>query len=218
MDTHTDIPQATRRTKDQLVDNWCWQFASEQDRAYHDTEWGTPVHDDTHMFEHLSLECLQCGLSWDYVLQRRDLFRACFHDFDIDAVAAMPDDEIDRLTDIPNILRNHSKLVAIRKNARAAQQIRAEFGSFSAYFWQWSGNKTICYMGHQKGSIPASNGLSARIAKDLKRRGFSFVGPVNVYAHLQACGIVCDHNERCPQYAFIVKNFPTIRKRRDDEK
>lgn len=208
----------TRQTTTHTADDWCWKYASDQDRAYHQTEWGVPVHDDTRMFEHLCLEGLQCGLSWNYVLVRRDLFRACFHGFDIDAVAAMDGAEVEALLEVPGILRNRAKLHAIVNNARAAQRVREEFGSFSAYFWQWSGGKTIFYMGHQQGNIPASNGLSARIAADLKRRGFKYVGPVNVYAHLQSCGIVCDHNEACPRYAHIRDNFPSVRKRRDAER
>ena len=200
------------------TDVWCWQYAGEEDRAYHFEEWGVPVHDDTQMFEHLCLEGLQCGLSWNYVLLRRELYRKCFHGFDIDAVAAMDDAEVEGLLEVPGILRNRAKLHAIVNNARAAQRVRAEFGGFSDYFWQWSGGKTILYMGHQKGNIPASNGLSARIAANLKKRGFKYVGPVNVYAHLQSCGIVCDHNEGCPRYAFICENYPTVRKRRDAEK
>jgi DNA-3-methyladenine glycosylase I len=200
------------------ADVWCWQYASEEDRAYHFAEWGVPVHDDTQMFEHLCLEGLQCGLSWNYVLLRRDLYRQCFHGFDIDAVAAMGDAEVEALLEVPGVLRNRAKLHAIVNNARAAQRVRAEFGTFCDYFWGWSGGKTILYMGHQKGGIPASNGLSTRMAADLKKRGFKYVGPVNIYAHLQSCGIVCDHNEACPRYAYVCENYPTVRKRRDNEK
>lgn len=210
--------EETRKSKDLLVDNWCWQFASETDRAYHNNEWGVPTHDERHMFEHLCLECLQCGLSWNYVLERRELFRKHFHNFDIDAVAAMTDAELQGILDVPNMLRNVPKLRALVGNAQAAQRLREECGGLAAYFWNWTDNKTILYMGHQKGGIPASNGLSAKIAADLKRRGFKYVGPVNIYAHLQACGIVCDHNERCPRYNFVLENYPTVRKRRDHER
>lgn len=196
----------------------CWPYAGEAGRVYHDTEWGVPTHDDTHMFEHLCLECLQCGLSWNYVLTRRDLFREQFHGFDIDAVAAMKERELQKILKVPNILRNLPKLRAIVNNARCAQQLRSEFGGLAAYFWHWTDGKTILYMGHQKGAIPVSNGLSARIAADLKRRGFKYVGPVNIYAHLQACGIVCDHRQGCPRFAYVTENFPCVRKRRDAEK
>lgn len=206
-----------RTAKADLADSWCWSFACDEDRRYHDTEWGVPVHDDRQMFEHLCLECLQCGLSWSYVLTRRDVFRQVFHDFEIDAVAAMGEDELAAAMEVPRLLHSPRKLRALVRNAQAAQRVRDEFGSFCAYFWSWTGGRTYLYQGHQKGSIPARNGLSARVAADLKRRGFSYVGPTNVYAHLQACGIVCDHNERCPRYAFVTERFPCVRKRRDDE-
>ena len=185
--------QAGRTSKAELIDNWCWAFASDEDRRYHDTEWGVPVHDDTRMFEHLSLECLQCGLSWNTILLKRPVIRTCFSDFDIDAVAAMGEDDVERILATPGMLRSRAKVRAIIGNARAAQRVRDGFGgSFAAYFWSWTDGATILYEGHDEGGIPARNGLSARIAADLKRRGFSFVGPVNVYAHLQACGLVCD--------------------------
>ena len=188
----------------------CWRYAGEEDKRYHDTEWGVPVHDDTRMFEHLCLECLQCGLSWSYVLTRRDLYRRCFRGFDIDAVAAMEEAELQRILDEPGMLRNAAKLRAIVGNARAARRVQEEFGSLSAYFWRWSGGATLVYEAHGKGEVPASNDLSKRIAADLKRRGFKYVGPVNIYAHLQSCGIICDHRVGCPRYAFIVGRYPTV--------
>ena len=208
----------TRKSKDDLVDGWCWRFASPEDKVYHDTEWGIPVHDDTRMFEHLCLECLQCGLSWNYVLQRRELFRQVFHGFDIDAVAAMGDKQIQQAIEVPGMLRSPRKLAAIVNNAHCVQQLQEEFGSFSAYFWQWTHGETIFYKGHEKGGIPAQNGLSKRIATDLKKRGFKYVGPVNIYAHLQACGIICDHNKNCPRYAYVQQNYPFRYAKRQGEK
>lgn len=206
-----------RTSKEELVDGWCWRFASAEDKVYHDTEWGVPVRDDRHMFEHLCLECLQCGLSWNYVLQRRELFRQAFHSFDIDAVAAMDDKEINSVLEIPGILRSPRKLSAIVNNARCAQRLCDEFGSLSSYFWAWTDNKTVFYEGHEKGGIPTQNGLSKRIAADLKKRGFKYVGSVNIYAHLQACGIVCDHNENCPRYQYVLQNFPYQQLLREEE-
>lgn len=191
----------------------CWPYANEKDRRYHDKEWGVPSRSDKHMFEHLCLECLQCGLSWDYVLQRRDLFRKCFHNFNIAKVAAMNEAELQHIMEVPNVLRNLPKLRAIVNNAQRALELQKEFGSLCDYFWHWTDGQTILYMGHQRGKIPASNGLSATIAKDLKKRGFKYVGPVNIYAHLQACGIVCDHREGCPRYTYITENYPCVRKR-----
>ena len=160
-----------------LADVWCWQFASPEDERYHFEEWGVPVHDDSHMFEHLSLECLQCELSWNYVLQRRDLFREASHGFGIDLVAAMDEAEVLSLLKRPRMLRNKAKLFAIVGNARASQAPRDEYGGISAFFWNWTDGKTILHQGHQRGGIPASIDLSARIARDLKRRGFRCVGP-----------------------------------------
>ena len=196
----------------------CWPYSNDVDRRYHDTEWGVPVHDDRRMFEHLGLECLQCGLSWNYVLMRRELFREAFRGFNVDAVAEMGEAEVDRVLEVPGILRNRPKMLAIVNNARRVQEIQAEFGSLSDYFWSWTGGVTYLYMGHQKGRVPASNALSERIAKDLKRRGLRYVGPVNIYAHLQSCGIVNDHNERCPRYAQLVEQHPCVRKRCEGEK
>ncbi|RVU97526.1 DNA-3-methyladenine glycosylase I [Coriobacteriales bacterium OH1046] len=206
-----------RRGKAELIDNWCWRFASEEDRLYHDGEWGMPVHDDRQMFEHLSLECLQCGLSWNTILLKRLVIRTCFADFDIDAVAAMDERDVARILAVPGMLRSPRKTRAIIGNAAAAQRLRREFGSLCAYFWSWTDGKTILYQGHEKGRLPTRNGLSERIAHDLKARGFSYVGPVNIYAHLQACGIVCDHAERCPRYAYVTETFPCVRRRRDHE-
>ena len=196
----------------------CWRFAGDEDRRYHDEEWGVPCHDDVRMFEHLSMECLQCGLSWNTILLKRDVLRACFAGFDIDAVAAFDEGDVERILATPGMLRSRAKVRAILGNARAAQRVRAEFGSFSAYFWSWTDGATVLYEGHELGEVPAANGLSARIAADLKRRGFSFVGPVNVYAHLQSCGIVCDHRAGCPRHAFVTGNFPCVRLPRDHER
>lgn len=196
----------------------CWRYVNETDRCYHDEEWGVPVHNDRQMFEHLCLECLQCGLSWNYVLMRRDLFRSCFFNFDIDAVAAMDEADIEPMLERPNMLRNRAKLRAIIRNARAAQALREEFAGLAAYFWGWSEGKVILYEGHETGDVPASNALSERIARDLKRRGFSYVGPVNVYAHLQACGIVCDHRAGCPRRDAIIEENTCVCLPRDGER
>ena len=211
------MAEDARTAKNDLADNWCWRYASDEDRAYHFGEWGVPCHDDVRMFEHFSMECLQCGLSWNTILLKRTVLRECFAGFDIDAVAALREDDVERILATPGMLRSAPKVRAIIGNARAAQGIREKFGSFSAYFWSWTDGKTILYEGHDLGGIPARNGLSTRIAADLKNRGFKFVGPINVYAHLQSCGIVCDHNARCPRYAFVTENFPCMRLPRDNE-
>ena len=185
---------------------------------YHDTEWGVPVHDDRHMFEHLSMECLQCGLNWNMMLVKRDIFRQCFDHFDHDKIAAYDDSDIERIMNTEGMIRSPRKIKAIINNARCYRKVREEFGSFCDYLWSFSDGKTIIYQGHNGiGTIPVSNGLSNRISKDLKKRGFKYVGPVTIYSHLQACGIINDHDKDCPCYQKINNAHPTVRKRRNLE-
>ena len=115
------------------------------------------------------------------------------------------------------MIRSERKVRAVINNARCFQQVRAEFGSFCDYLWAYTEGKTILYQGHGIGAIPVSNGLSKRIAKDLKKRGFTFVGPITVYSHLQACGMINDHDRDCFCYRRIISEYPTVRKRRDNE-
>ena len=197
--------------------NCAWANTNEANRIYHDTEWGVPVHDDRQMFEHLSMECLQCGLSWDLMLKKREVFRHCFADFDFDTIAAYDDADVERILNTPGMIRSPRKVQAVINNARCYQQVREEFGSFCDYIWAFAGGKTILYQGHAKGAMPVSNGLSARMSKDLKKRGFKYVGPITVYSHLQACGIINDHDQDCPCYQRIVAAYPTVTKRRDHE-
>ena len=194
-----------------------WANTTPENRLYHDTEWGNPVHDDRQMFEHLTLECLQCGLSWGLMLKKREIFRACFENFDFDRIAAYGEGDIARILQTEGMLRSERKVRAVVQNARCYQQVRAEFGSFCAYLWAYTGGKTLLYEGHAEGAVPVSNGLSAQIAKDLKRRGFRYVGAVTIYSHLQACGIINDHAGDCPCYRRINESHPTLRQKPDRE-
>lgn len=194
-----------------------WAFASERDRLYHDQEWGVPVHDDRQMFEHLTLECLQCGLSWGLMLKKREIFRRCFANFDYDKIAAYGEDDVARILHTEGMLRSERKIRAVIHNAKCYQKIRAEFGSFCAYLWAYTGGKTVLYDGHADGAIPVSNGLSDQISRDLKKRGFQFVGPVTIYSHLQACGIINDHAGDCPCFRRINDANPTARWKPDRE-
>jgi DNA-3-methyladenine glycosylase I len=169
------------------------------------------------MFEHLSLECLQCGLSWDLMLKKREIFRRCFDNFDYDRIAAYDDADVERILNTEGMIRSRRKVEAVINNARCYRKVREEYGSFCRYIWAYSGGKTILYQGHDVGTIPVSNGLSNRISKDLKKRGFKFVGAVTIYSHLQACGIINDHDRDCPCYRRINEAHPTVRKRRDHE-
>ena len=194
-----------------------WANTDPLDKVYHDTEWGIPVHDDRHMFEHLTLECMQCGLSWALMLKKREIFRKCFDNFDYDRIADYNEADVERILNTEGMIRSPRKVNAIINNARCYQKVREEFGTFCDYIWSYSNGKTILYQGHDAGRIPVSNGLSARISKDLKKRGFKYVGPVTIYSHLQACGIINDHDKDCPCRKKILDGYPTVVRRRDEE-
>ncbi|WP_029319615.1 DNA-3-methyladenine glycosylase I [Butyrivibrio sp. AE3004] len=196
-----------------------WADFNERNKIYHDNEWGIPVHDDKKMFEHLMLECMQCGLSWDLMLKKREIFRSCFDGFDYDKIAGYDDADIKRILNTEDMIKSPRKIAAVINNAKCFQKVREEFGSFCNYMWGFSDNKVILYNGHSKlgGRIPVSNGLSKLISKDLKKRGFKYVGEVTIYSHLQACGIINDHDVTCPCFAKINEENPTVKKRRDKE-
>ena len=195
-----------------------WGFTFEAMKTYHDTEWGVPVHDDQVMFEHLMMEAMQCGLSWSLMIKKREIFRACFDGFDYDRIADYTEADIDRIMNTEGMIRSRRKIEAVINNARCYQKIRREHGSFCKWLWAHTGGKTILYIGHEKGCIPVSNGLSDEIAKELKACGFKYLGTVTIYSHLQACGLVNDHGKDCPCYQRINDANPTIRKRRYLEK
>ncbi len=194
-----------------------WASTDPLDKIYHDTEWGIPVHDDRHMFEHLTLECLQCGLSWSLMLKKRGIFRECFDNFDYEKIAAYNETNVERILNTEGMIRSPRKVNAIINNAQCYIKVSEEFGSFCDYIWAYSGEKTILYQGHDSGRIPVSNGLSDKISKDLKKRGFKYVGAITIYSHLQACGIINDHDKECPCRQKIIDEYPTVTKRRDKE-
>ena len=194
-----------------------WGFASEAMRCYHDTEWGVPLHDDRKQFEFLMLEAMQCGLSWSLMIQKREIFRACFDGFDYDKIAAYGEGDVERILNTPGMIRSRRKIEAVINNARRFQALRAEAGSFSEWLWGFSGNRSILYEGHETGAVPARNGLSDRIAGELKKRGFKYLGSVTVYAHLQACGVVNDHHRDCDCYKRLIAQWPTVRLEIDQE-
>ena len=183
-----------------------WCVNNELMRIYHDEEFGVPTHDDYKQFEHLMLECLQCGLSWQYVINRRDVFRKCFDDFDFEKVALYTEQDVSGILETENMLKSRRKIAAIINNAKRFLEIRREFGTFSEYIWSYVNNVPITYKSHCKGNIPAENDLSRRIAKDLKSRGFKYVGAVTTYSHLQGVGIINDHVKTCFRYGELVKN------------
>ena len=158
------------------------------------------------------------SLSWSLMIKKRSIFRACFDGFDYDRVAAYTDADVDRIMNCEGMIRSRRKIEAVISNARCFQKIRQEHGSFCDWLWAHTEGKTILYTGHENGRIPVSNGLSERIAKELKAYGFRYLGAVTVYSHLQACGVINDHAKDCPCYRRINESNPTIRKRRCLEK
>ncbi|MGE4584893.1 MAG: DNA-3-methyladenine glycosylase I [Sphaerochaeta sp.] len=168
---------------------------------YHDQEWGTPLHDDRKQFEFISLEVMQCGLSWLTVLKKREVFKEAFADFDVASIAGFDESNVDAILGMEHMIKSRRKVEAIIRNARSFLKIQEEFGSFDRYIWQFTEGKTLEYPGHAEGSvIIARNELSDAISADLKKRGFSFLGSITVYAHLQAAGIINDHLAYCFRY------------------
>jgi DNA-3-methyladenine glycosylase I len=171
--------------------------ADPQMQAYHDTEWGVPHHDDRALFELLTLEGAQAGLSWRTVLVRRDAYRAAYHGFDIERVAAMTDAELEKLlTDSP-LIRNRLKIFSTRDNARSALAAIAEHGSLDRYLWSFVGHKPTDNRRTERSQVPATTPVSDAMSKALKKAGFRFVGSTICYAFMQATGMVDDHLITC---------------------
>lgn len=168
--------------------------------AYHDHEWGVPVHDDRLHFEFLILEGAQAGLSWETILKRRDGYRKAFKNFDPAKVACMTDAELKKLLNNTEIIRNKLKIWAARRNARAFLDIQKAFGSFDKYVWGFVGGKPIVNVRHKPADIPVTTKESDALSKDLKKRGMTFVGSTIIYAHMQATGLVNDHLVDCFRY------------------
>lgn len=165
--------------------------------AYHDTEWGVPVHDDRKHFEFLTLEGAQAGLSWITVLRKREHYRRAFANWDVVRVARFTPARVEKLLQDPGIIRNRLKVESTLVNARAYLKVQEEFGSFSAYFWGFVDGKPVLNRWKTLADIPAATALSDAVSKDLKQRGFKFTGSTVMYAHLQAAGLVNDHVVSC---------------------
>jgi DNA-3-methyladenine glycosylase I len=166
-------------------------------RAYHDTEWGVPLHDDTALFEFLVLEGAQAGLSWSTVLNKRAAYRKAFHGFAIARVARMTDAALEKLLLDPALIRNRLKIFSARNNARTALRVIDETGSLDKYFWSFVDGKPIVNRWRGREQVPARTPLSDRLSKDMQKRGFNFVGSTIIYAHMQATGMVNDHFVGC---------------------
>ena len=172
---------------------------------YHDNEWGVPVHDDRLHFELLILEGAQAGLSWITILKRRDTYRKAFDNFNVLKVSKYSEKKIEKLLSDPGIIRNKLKVRAAVQNAKSYLKVQKEFGSFDKYIWQFVGNKTIDNKWKNMGDVPAKTKESDAMSKDLKKRGFSFVGSTICYAYMQAAGMVNDHTVDCFRYKEVKR-------------
>jgi len=168
--------------------------------AYHDEEWGAPCHDDRRLFEFLILEGAQAGLSWLTVLKKRDGYRRAFADWNVEKIAGFTDDDLSRLQENPDIIRNRLKIAATRQNARAWLALLQEFLSFADYLWRFTDGRTLHNRWRTLAEVPATTVISDKLSKDLKRRGFTFVGSTICYAFMQAMGLVNDHLVDCFRY------------------
>lgn len=171
--------------------------------AYHDEEWGVPVKDDVTLFEFLLLETFQAGLSWITILRKRENFRKAFDDFDYKLIANYDQEKIDSLLEDSGIIRNKLKVHSAVTNAQAFIKIQEEFGSFSSYIWGFIDGTPIKNKFSSLSEVPANTSLSDTVSKDLKKRGFKFVGSTVVYAHMQATGMVNDHLVSCFRYTEV---------------
>jgi len=182
-----------------------WCLGSEIYEAYHDEEWGVPVRDDRVLFEMLNLEGAQAGLSWITVLKKRETYRKAFHNFDPKRIVKYTDQDVARLMADPGIIRNRLKVYAVIENSRLYLEMQKQGGSFSEYLWSFVGNKPIQNKLESLRDAKASTPESDAMSKDLKKRGFKFVGSTICYAFMQAVGLVNDHLVTCPRYREVAR-------------
>lgn len=189
----------------------CWGDGEDlRMTAYHDEEWGRPLHDDRKIFEFLILEGMQAGLSWRTILDKRENFRRAFHGFDPAKVARYTARDVRRLLADAGIIRNRLKILAAVNNAKRFLEVQREFGSFDRYIWGFVGGKPVVNRLKSFSEMPARTPLSDLISKDLKARGFKFVGSTIVYSHLQATGLVNDHLVTCFRYREVISPRPSL--------
>jgi DNA-3-methyladenine glycosylase I len=181
----------------------CWNTDNPLYMRYHDEEWGVPVHEDNKLFEFLVLDCFQAGLSWLIILRKRDAFGKAFDNFDPKRIAEYTQEDVQRLAEDSNIVRNRNKILATINNARCFLEVQKEFGCFDNYIWQFVNGGTIQNCFAKLSDLPAESDESKAMSKDLKKRGFKFVGPTICYAFMQAAGLVNDHLVTCFRYNQI---------------
>ncbi len=167
---------------------------------YHDTEWGIPIHDDNKLFELLTLEGAQAGLSWEIILNKRTEYNKCFYNFDIYKVADMPNSELDYLVNNANIIKHKAKIYSVPNNARIVIDIKQKHHSFNHYLWSYVDHKTIFNHWHNHDDVPTATNISTLLSKNFKKMGMKFVGPTIMYSYMQAVGMVNDHLTSCWKY------------------
>ena len=187
------------------INRCAWTGNRPHDIQYHDEEWGVPVHDDKKLFEFLLLDAFQAGLSWTTILKKRDNFRAAFDNFDAEKIANYDEEKVDELLQNTGIIRNKLKIKSSITNARLFLGIQKEYGSFDTYIWQFTGGTTITNKRKSMQEIPATSKESDAMSKELKKRGFKFVGTTICYAFMQAAGMVNDHVVDCFRYQEVGK-------------
>lgn len=180
-----------------------WVGTDEKMIKYHDEEWGVPIHDDTKLFEFLILEGAQAGLSWSTILNKREGYKLAYKNFDVKKIAAFSNQDFKSLLNNPNIVRNKLKITASINNAKCFIDVQKEFGSFSTYIWNFVSDKPILNNYSALSEIPTQTPLSEEISKNLKKRGFKFIGPTIIYSHMQATGMVNDHLISCFRHKEI---------------
>lgn len=183
-----------------------WAEVSDSERRYHDEEWGVPLRDDQRLFELLCLEGAQAGLSWRTVLEKRAHYRQVYHQFDIAAVAAMTDDELEALLEDKGIIRNRLKVFGFRKNAQAAQKMIQQHGSLAQYLWQFVDGQPVVNRWQSEADVPAQTERSDAMSRQLKKDGFTFVGSTICYAFMQASGMVSDHVVGCWRHPVRLRD------------
>ncbi len=184
--------------------SWC--ESNDLDRHYHDTEWGVPVHDDRLLFEMLILEGAQAGVSWNVVLQKREHYKKVFANFDAKKVSRFTDAKLEKILLDPGIIRNRLKVFSVKTNAIAFLQVQKEFGSFDKYIWQFVGGKPKNHRRKSMKEVPSQTEESVAMSKDLKKRGFKFIGSTICYAYMQGVGMVNDHPVSCFRHSMVGKS------------
>ncbi len=189
-----------------MVKRCKWADHNDLMKEYHDKEWGTPEHDEKMLYELLVLEGMQAGLSWNTVLQKRENFRNAFDNFDYNKILRYQENKIEELMQNKGIIRNRLKIQSVITNAKSFLKVQEEFGSFNKYIWNFVNNKSVHNFRKKLEDLPSNTELSNRISKDMKKRGFKFIGSTIIYSFLQAIGIVNDHTTDCFRYSELVNS------------